>query len=75
MQSSTPTAGTRPWCAQVALRRDVQDRPWRTATSALRDERRASGAGQSRSEALTEIMGARRAWTVSMISALSMPCR
>ncbi len=30
---------------------------------------------QSRREALTEIIGARRAWTVSMISALSMPCR
>jgi hypothetical protein len=30
---------------------------------------------QSRSEALTGIIGARRAWTVSMISPLSMPCR
>ena len=30
---------------------------------------------QSRSDALTGIIGARRAWTVSMISALSMPCR
>jgi hypothetical protein len=29
---------------------------------------------QSPSEALTGIIGARRAWTVSMISALSMPC-
>jgi hypothetical protein len=28
---------------------------------------------QSRSEALTGIIGARRAWTVSMISPLSMP--
>jgi hypothetical protein len=29
---------------------------------------------QSRSQALTGIIGARRAWTVSMISPLSMPC-
>jgi hypothetical protein len=28
-----------------------------------------------RSVVLTAIMGARRAWTASMISALSMPCR
>jgi hypothetical protein len=40
----------------------------------LRDERRARMAViQSRSEALTGIIGARRAWTVSMISPLSMP--
>jgi hypothetical protein len=30
---------------------------------------------QRRSELSTGIIGARRAWTVSMISALSMPCR
>jgi hypothetical protein len=30
---------------------------------------------QSRSETLTGIIGARRAWTVSMISPLSMPSR
>jgi hypothetical protein len=30
---------------------------------------------QSRNEVLTGIMGARRAWTVSMISPLSMPWR
>jgi hypothetical protein len=30
---------------------------------------------QSRSDVLTGIMGAGRAWTVSMISALSMPYR
>ena len=43
---------------------------------AMRDEQRPRGAGdQSRSEALTGIIGARRAWTVSMISPLSMPCR
>jgi hypothetical protein len=30
---------------------------------------------QSRSDAVTGIIGARRAWTVSMISALSMPWR
>ena len=30
---------------------------------------------QSRSDALTGIIGARRACTVSMISPLSMPCR
>jgi hypothetical protein len=39
----------------------------------LRDEQRA--VGQSRSDALTGIIGARRAWTVSMISPLSMPWR
>ena len=37
--------------------------------------RAASPQGQSRSEALTGTMGARRAWTASMISALSMPWR
>jgi hypothetical protein len=36
---------------------------------------RASRVDQSRSDALTGIMGERRAWTVSMISPLSMPCR
>jgi hypothetical protein len=42
----------------------------------LRDERRARMAViQSRSVALTGIIGARRAWTVSMISPLSMPWR
>jgi len=29
--------------------------------------------GQSRSDVLTGIIGARRVWTVSMISALSIP--
>ena len=40
------------------------------ATSSAR-----SAVDQSRSDTLTGIIGARRAWTVSMISALSMPCR
>jgi hypothetical protein len=31
--------------------------------------------GQSRSDVLTGIIGARRVWTVSMISALSIPWR
>ena len=31
--------------------------------------------GRFAGHALTGIIGARRAWTVSMISALSMPCR
>ena len=35
----------------------------------------AAAVDQSRSEALTGIIGARRACTVSMISPLSMPCR
>ena len=43
---------------------------------ASRDERRPRLlVDQSRSEALTGIIGARRACTVSMISPLSMPCR
>ena len=43
---------------------------------AMRDERRrALRSFQSRSDALTGIIGARRARTVSMISALSMPWR
>jgi hypothetical protein len=33
------------------------------------------GVDLSRSDALTGIIGARRVWTVSMISPLSMPCR
>jgi hypothetical protein len=42
----------------------------------LRDEQRPFGGGdQSRSEALTGIIGARRACTVSMISPLSIPCQ
>jgi hypothetical protein len=40
----------------------------------MRDEQRPAG-DQSRSETLTGIIGARRAWTVSMISPLSMPWR
>jgi ketosteroid isomerase-like protein len=45
-------------------------------SSALDDERRwRSAFDQSRSDVLTGTIGARRAWTVSMISALSMPCR
>jgi hypothetical protein len=45
-------------------------------TAALDDERRwRSAFDQSRSDVLTGTIGARRAWTVSMISALSMPCR
>ena len=35
----------------------------------------ARGVDQSRSDVLTGIIGARRPCTVSMISALSMPCR
>jgi len=42
-------------------------------SAALREEQ--SRCLQSRSDALTGTMGARRAWTVSMISALSMPWR
>jgi hypothetical protein len=39
----------------------------------MRDERRGRlTVDQSRSDVLTLIMGARRAWTVSMISALSL---
>jgi hypothetical protein len=42
----------------------------------LRDEQRCDSAvDQSRSDVLTGIFGARRAWTVSMISALSIPWR
>jgi hypothetical protein len=45
-------------------------------SSALRDEQRPRWAvGQSRTEALTGIIGGRRAWTVSTISPLSIPCR
>jgi hypothetical protein len=44
------------------------------AALALRDEQRPAD-DQSRSETLTGIIGARRAWTVSMISPLSMPWR
>jgi hypothetical protein len=48
----------------------------RSRSCALREEQRPRRAvDQSRSEALTGIIGARRAWTVSMISPLSMPCR
>jgi hypothetical protein len=48
----------------------------RSRSCALRDEqRRGSAAHQSRSDVLTGIIGARRAWTVSTISALSMPSR
>jgi hypothetical protein len=47
-----------------------------SAALAMRDEQRRNAAVvQSRSDVLTGIIGARRAWTVSMISALSMPCR
>jgi hypothetical protein len=42
---------------------------------ALRERRARIAVIQSRSEALTGIIGARRAWTVSMISPLSMPWR
>jgi hypothetical protein len=42
------------------------------AAAALAD---APLSGQPRGQAVTGIIGARRAWTVSMISALSMPCR
>jgi hypothetical protein len=42
----------------------------------MRDEqRRDSAVDQSRSDVLTGVIGARRAWTVSMISALSIPWR
>jgi len=41
-------------------------------TIAMRDKRRRQCL-QSRSEALTGTIGARRPWTVSMIAALSMP--
>jgi hypothetical protein len=42
----------------------------------LRDEQRGDSAvDPSRSDVPTGIIGARRAWTVSMISALSMPWR
>src|SRR5215217_4374095 len=46
------------------------------STVALRDDERPRRAvDQSRSEALTGIIGARRACTVSMTSPLSIPCR
>jgi hypothetical protein len=41
----------------------------------LRDEQRWLAVDQSRSVALTGIIVVRRAWTVSMISPLSIPCR
>jgi hypothetical protein len=50
--------------------------PIRPLAIAMRDkQRRRSAVDQSPSDALTGIIGARRAWTISMISALSMPCR
>ena len=58
----------------VAMREIEQSRP----DSQCCNARRAALAGsvdQSPSEALTGILGARRAWTVSMISPLSMPCK
>jgi hypothetical protein len=49
-------------------------RSGRTASAAMRDEQRREF-DQSRRDVLTGIIGARRVWTVSMISALSMPWR
>jgi hypothetical protein len=46
----------------------------RPAAEGCRDPS-AAGLSQRRSELWTGTIGARRAWTVSMISALSMPCR
>src|SRR5687768_190027 len=46
-----------------------------SACLAMRDKRRRAHRDESRSEALTGIIGARRACTVSMISPLSMPWR
>jgi hypothetical protein len=41
----------------------------------MRDEQRRASVGQSQGVVLTGIMGARRAWTGLVISALSMPWR
>jgi hypothetical protein len=46
----------------------------RFLSATLRDEQRREF-DQSRRDVLTGIIGARRVWTVSMISALSMPWR
>jgi hypothetical protein len=55
---------------------EEQERSRRAAgpDAPLRDEqRRDSPSNQSRRHVLTGIIGARRAWTASMISALSIP--
>jgi hypothetical protein len=44
-------------------------------TVASRDTQRRAASYQRGGNVLTGIIGWRRAWTVSMISALSMPCR
>jgi hypothetical protein len=57
------------------MMREVDWWPAPARAGPLRDERVGGGRDPSRSVALTGIMGARRAWTASMLSALSMPSR
>jgi hypothetical protein len=71
-------ARPRPWRWSCALLRSpaCTTQPWRRLSAASRDEQRAHIAiDQNRSEALTGIIGARRACTVSTISPRSIPCR
>ena len=55
--------------------REPGDRVRLAAATAMRDEQRRFDAGHRSSDVLTASIGARRAWTVSVISALSIPCR
>ena len=57
----------------LLVRRGKGGRRREVGMDAMRDER--DWLGQSRSDVPTGIIGARRVWTVSMISALSIPWR